>query len=139
MTHDPDPDDTPIEAARTLRDRLRGTDDPAATCADGAVVTTADGRTFSGATFRASTPGLSVCATRVALSRARAESGAAIAALTLVWVGSHTRTCGLCRQMIVELAPGADVHRLDGDSLTPAGGLVALPEPFTSFRPGRTS
>lgn len=64
--------------------------------------------------------GLSMCAERVALYAAIARGNSAFKAIAVVGSGTRPVTpCGACRQVMAELAPGAQVIMvgIDGDQM----------------------
>ncbi len=96
-----------IAAAWKARERAYA---PYSQFAVGAAVLCADGRVFSGCNIENASYGLTMCAERVALFAARSASATRIVLLAVV---GDTRApiapCGACRQVMVELAPDADV------------------------------
>ena len=74
----------------------------------GAVLLGRDGRLFTGCNIENASYGLSLCAERVALSRAVAEGVREFAALVLVAGGNPPATpCGACRQVLSEFCDAA--------------------------------
>jgi cytidine deaminase len=84
----------------------------------GAVALTADGERFPGAAQHfAAAAGLSACAERVAVWAARAAGAGEITCLAL-WMpaGAGAHPCGICLQVVRELAPGACLLVQRGDA-----------------------
>lgn len=97
----------------------------------GAAVLCADGRVFSGCNIENASYGATVCAERVALFAARAAGCDKVVALAVVGPSAQpTPPCGICRQVLAELAPGAQVIMagVDGYCLTlSVADLMPLP------------
>ena len=76
----------------------------------GAAVMCADGRIFSGCNIENVSFSATVCAERVAMFTARAAGCSDIVAIAVVGPGCEPVTpCGVCRQVMSELAPRAVV------------------------------
>lgn len=77
----------------------------------GAAVLLADGRVVAGCNVENASYGLTVCAERNALAAAVAAGGAGTVEAVLVYTPTEhpTPPCGACRQVLLELAPGATV------------------------------
>lgn len=75
----------------------------------GAAVLDADGKLYTGCNVENASYGLTCCAERVALFRAKAEAAAPIAALAVISPDNEDpiAPCGACRQVMAELAPDA--------------------------------
>lgn len=96
-----------VAAAREAQGRAYA---PYSNFAVGAAVLCADGRIFGGANIENASLGATVCAERVAMFTAVAAGCTAIEALAIVGPGAEPLPpCGLCRQVMVELAPRAVV------------------------------
>jgi len=100
----------------------------------GTVVLTDSGSTYQGANIENASYPATVCSERVALGSAVVAEGAPLAAATIVVVGRPDlgfSPCGICRQVIAELAPDATVHFVFDHRwhAAPAGEL--LPMGFT--------
>ena len=69
------------------------------------------GNVYTGANMENASYGLTVCAERVALWKARSEAAGNILKMAVVAEVSKgpVRPCGACRQVLAELAPGATV------------------------------
>lgn len=74
----------------------------------GAALLTAGGEVITGCNVENSSYGLSVCAERTALFAAVARGEREIRAIAVA-ADSPATPCGACRQVMAELAPGADV------------------------------
>jgi len=98
----------------------------------GAAVLCADGRVFEGANIENASLGATVCAERVAMFSARAAGCGEIRAIAVVGPGEQpVPPCGICRQVMAELAPGAVVI-MQGESGPRSSMTVAelLPAAF---------
>jgi cytidine deaminase len=72
----------------------------------GAALLAADGRVFAGCNVENASYGLTICAERVALTRAVADGARQFAALALVAGTDQPATpCGACLQVLVEFCP----------------------------------
>ncbi|NLO07623.1 MAG: cytidine deaminase [candidate division WS1 bacterium] len=96
-----------VAAARDARVRARAT---YSNFPVGAAVRCADGRIFQGCNIENASLGLTMCAERVALFSAVAAGCHHITAIAIAGPGSDPLSpCGACRQVMLELAPDADV------------------------------
>ncbi|MFW6156971.1 MAG: cytidine deaminase [Armatimonadota bacterium] len=76
----------------------------------GAAVMCADGRVFEGCNIENASYGLTICAERVAMFCAVAAGCRQIDAIAIAGPGEEPLSpCGACRQVMVELAPDAEV------------------------------
>ncbi|QOR35597.1 cytidine deaminase [Clostridium sp. 'deep sea'] len=76
----------------------------------GAALLTDTGEIFSGCNIENASYGLTVCAERVALFKAKSEGYTNIKELVVMIKGDVLPSpCGACRQVIVELAPNAKI------------------------------
>lgn len=76
----------------------------------GAAVLCADGRVYTGANIENASYGACLCAERAALACAVSDGNREIIRLAVAASGAGTCTpCGICRQVIVELAPESRV------------------------------
>lgn len=99
----------------------------------GAAVSAGDGRIFTGCNVENASYGASLCAERAAVVAAVSAGARAFDRIVIATEASHpTPPCGLCRQVLVEFAPGLAV-----ESRTTGGGVARwslaelLPHPFT--------
>lgn len=79
----------------------------------GVTVTTESGGVYTGANIENASYGATICAERSALAAAVMHEGAPLSADRIVVVGrpgDFFSPCGICRQVIAELAPTATVH-----------------------------
>lgn len=86
----------------------------------GAALLTATGRVFAGANVENASYGLSLCAERSAVAAAIAAGERDFVAMSIVAPGSRAISpCGMCRQVLHELAPSLPirVHGADGGTL----------------------
>lgn len=98
----------------------------------GAAVLTGTGETYTGCNIENSSYGATCCAERVALFKAVSEGHRHIKGIAVVADGEEAvPPCGICRQVMIELAPQAVVvmTNLEGKRRV---GLVTelLPSPF---------
>lgn len=102
----------------------------------GAALLDGDGRIHTGANVENASYGLCLCAERSAFARAITDGVRAFTAIFVVTQGEQPGTpCGMCRQVIAELAPGIPVRcetvggaRLDTDA------AALLPHAFDAER-----
>jgi cytidine deaminase len=72
----------------------------------GAALETNEGEVFSGCNVESSSYGLSICAERVALTKALSEGKNNFKALAIVGPGTdYCPPCGACRQLLYDYAP----------------------------------
>ena len=96
-----------VAAARLARERAHA---PYSNFAVGAAVMCADGRVFEGCNIENASYGLTMCAERVALFSAVAAGCRQIDAIAVVGPDEAPLSpCGACRQVMLELAPNAEV------------------------------
>jgi cytidine deaminase len=77
----------------------------------GVAVITADERIFTGCNFENPSLMMSECAERVAILKALSEGAQGIRAIMIVANrGDYRYPCGLCRQLILEFAPDAEIY-----------------------------
>ncbi|HUS80715.1 MAG TPA: cytidine deaminase [Armatimonadota bacterium] len=98
----------------------------------GAAVLGADGRVFTGCNIENISFGATVCAERVALFSAVAAGCRKIRAIAVTGPGGEPiRPCGICRQVMAELAPEATVI-MQGETGPRATATVAelMPDAF---------
>lgn len=97
----------------------------------GAALLTAGGHIITGGNVENASYGLSICAERAALFAAVAEGQRDIRAIAVAAPGP-TAPCGACRQVMMELAPDADViTEEEGGSLRVQKVRELLPDAFT--------
>ncbi|MHB9144150.1 MAG: cytidine deaminase [Symbiobacteriia bacterium] len=100
----------------------------------GAALVTGSGRRFSGCNIENASYGLTNCAERTALFSAVAAGERDVLAIAVVADTENLTTpCGACRQVMVELAPGARVliANMKGEVLVTTTRAL-LPGAFTS-------
>lgn len=94
----------------------------------GAAVLTASGRIFQGANVENASFSLTTCAERIALFRAWMEGEHEVVAIAVITPTADVASpCGACRQVMLELAPRAEVILLGRDGaqqLTSAAELL---------------
>ncbi len=126
-------DDALVEAATAARVRAYA---PYSDFQVGAAVCDDQGRTFGGCNIENASLGLTICAERVALFKARSEGAGRVVRVAIVTDSSPpTAPCGACRQVLLELAPDAQVilANLEG-SRTVRQVRDLLPDAFESYR-----
>lgn len=96
-----------IAAAREARERAYA---PYSNFTVGAAVLCADGNIFTGCNIENASFGATICAERVALFSAVAAGCVKIEAIAIAGPGHEPLPpCGLCRQVMIELAPEAQI------------------------------
>jgi cytidine deaminase len=81
----------------------------------GAALLTNDGEIFTGCNVESSSYGLTICAERVALTKALSEGRTAFKAIAIVAKdGAFCPPCGACRQLLFDYAPDIDVILTNG-------------------------
>lgn len=96
-----------VAAARIARERAVA---PYSNFSVGAAVMCADGRIFEGCNIENAAYGLTMCAERVALFSAVAAGCREIHAIAIAGPDEQPLSpCGACRQVMLELAPDAEV------------------------------
>ena len=98
--------DSLIEAALSAREHAYA---PYSGFRVGAACIDTAGRIFTGANVENASYGLTVCAERIALWKARTEGAAPIERMAVVaeTKSGPVHPCGACRQVMIELAPDA--------------------------------
>jgi len=117
-----------LAAARQARQRAYA---PYSNFAVGAAALCADGRVFGGCNIENGAFGPTVCAERVAMFSAVAAGCRDIRAVAVVGEPERLLTpCGVCRQVMAELAPEAEVVMEGGGERLVMTVAELLPEPF---------
>ncbi len=117
-----------IAAARSARERAVV---PYSNFPVGAAVLCADGRVFEGCNIENASYGLTMCAERVALFSAVAAGCRQIEVIALVGPGAEPLSpCGACRQVMLELAPDAEVIMAGDDTHRSRSVRELMPEAF---------
>jgi len=117
-----------VTAARRARERAVA---PYSNFSVGAAVMCADGRVFEGCNIENAAYGLTICAERVAMFSAIAAGCRQIDAIAIVGPGAEPLSpCGSCRQVMLELAPGAEVIMAGEDSRRTRTVRDLLPDAF---------
>lgn len=122
----------PEPLLRVAVDALDRAYSPYSTVQVGVAVATASGQVYAGANIENASYPATICAERVALTTAVVAEGQPLADPTIVVVGRPDlgfSPCGICRQVISELAPDATVfyvfdhewHASTVDELLPRG------------------
>jgi len=117
-----------IAAARSARERAVV---PYSNFPVGSAVLCADGRVFEGCNIENASYGLTMCAERVALFTAVAAGCRRIEVIALVGPGAEPLSpCGACRQVMLELAPDAEVIMAGDDTQRRRSVRELMPEAF---------
>ncbi len=81
----------------------------------GAALLAEDGQVFSGCNVESSSYSLTICAERVALTKALSEGNTKFTAIAIAArEGEFCPPCGACRQLLYDYAPGLDVILTNG-------------------------
>ncbi|HKX12018.1 MAG TPA: cytidine deaminase [bacterium] len=97
----------------------------------GAALLTRNGKIYSGCNVENASFGASVCAERVAIFKAVSEGEAEFAALAITaQEDPEVVPCGICRQVLWELAGDIDLLLGSGDSAKTVKLSSLYPEPF---------
>lgn len=99
----------------------------------GAALVSADGRVFAGCNVENASNGGSICAERVAVTRAVTEGVREFVRIVIATEAQRpTPPCGLCRQVLAEFAPSLDVRSITVGGSSARWSLnELLPSPFT--------
>jgi len=83
----------------------------------GAAIQTRAGKIYTGCNVESSSYGLTICAERVALTKALSEGENDFTAIAIMARdGEFTPPCGACRQLLLDYAPGLTIILSDGRS-----------------------
>ncbi|MGD9486495.1 MAG: cytidine deaminase [Calditrichaceae bacterium] len=81
----------------------------------GAALLDEDGQIFSGCNIESSSYSLTICAERVALTKALSQGVTKFRAIAITAIdGKFCSPCGACRQLLYDYAPEIDVILTDG-------------------------
>ena len=105
-------DQTLIAAARQARQNAYA---PYSGFAVGAALRTRSGRVFTGSNVENASYGLTICAERVAVTKAVSEGERDFEAIAVVSEGAAATPCGACRQVLAEFKPDLRVIVADVD------------------------
>ncbi|MFH1746248.1 MAG: cytidine deaminase [Planctomycetota bacterium] len=122
---------TLVEAARQARDRAYT---PYSNFTVGAAVLCQTGEVITGVNVENASYGLSICAERVAITRAVAEGQRKFAAIAIAVVGEHQPLpCGACCQVLAEFCDLQTPVYLANDQAEVQTCMLSdfLPQPFT--------
>lgn len=106
---------------------------PYSSFAVGASLRTVGNLIFMGCNIENASLGLSLCAERVALSKAVSEGHSEITGMAIVAQGQFPLPCGACRQMLQEFAPSGIplyIRDLSTNETKIYSSKDLLPEPF---------
>ena len=119
-----------VAAAKKAREQAHA---PYSGYAVGAALLTAQGNVFTGCNVENASYGLTLCAERVAITKAVSEGEKEFDSLTVV-TGNGGSLCGACRQVLREFGGSITVHIADTDgAITSTTAADLLPD---AFEPG---
>lgn len=99
----------------------------------GACVRADDGQLYGGCNIENASFGATICAERVAITKALSEGATKISEITIIGDSDYTYPCGICRQFMAEFADGLQIHIIgQDDSLRSYQLTELLPYAFTS-------
>ena len=125
-----------VAAARSARERAMAS---YSNFSVGAAVMCADGRIFEGFNIENASYGLTICAERVALFSAMVAGCGGVEAIALVGPGAEPLSpCGACRQVMLELAPDAEVIMAGDEAHLRRSVRELMPNAFGPEELGRT-
>jgi len=117
-----------IDAARAVRERAYA---PYSGFRVGAAIETASGNVYQGANVENASYGATVCAERVAVFGMIAAGDRGITRVAVYAEGPElSMPCGMCRQVLVEHGPKAEVFVAGPSGSRSTTLLALLPEPF---------
>lgn len=100
----------------------------------GAALLSKSGKVYTGCNIENSSYGATICAERVAYTKAISEGEKEFEAIAIVGSGGgFTYPCGICRQFMSEFGLDTKVILEDGEALKVYALKELLPEAFTSF------
>jgi cytidine deaminase len=101
----------------------------------GAALETNNGEIYSGCNVESSSLGLTICAERVALTKALSEGKTKFTAISIVGpVNDYCPPCGACRQLLYDYAPDIDIIMTDGKKIKSVPLSELLPFAFEETR-----
>jgi cytidine deaminase len=113
-----------VSAAAQARTRAYA---PYSGFAVGAALLADDGRVFTGCNVENASYGLSLCAERNAVGQAVTAGARVFAAIAIVAPGPNVATpCGMCRQVLSELAPSIEVLCMTPEGVELRTSVAAL-------------
>ncbi len=103
----------------------------------GAAILAKSGKIFTGCNVESSSFGLTICAERVALTKALSEGEDAFTAIAIVArEGSYCPPCGACRQLLFDYAPQLEIILFDGNNYQSFQLKDLLPNAFDDAQLG---
>ncbi len=97
----------------------------------GAAIETEDGKIFSGCNVESSSYGLTICAERVALTKALSEGYTRFTAIAVVGpINDYCPPCGACRQLLHDYAPELKIVLSNGKEIREHSLKELLPFAF---------
>lgn len=99
----------------------------------GAALLADDGKIYGGCNVENASYGGTLCAERVAMSKAISEGATSLEEMVIVGAEDFTYPCGICRQFLIEFSKNAQIHlvRSDGSIRTHRIEEI-LPHAFTA-------
>lgn len=99
----------------------------------GAALLADDGQVYGGCNVENASYGGTICAERVAMSKAISEGATSFKEIAIIGAEDFTYPCGICRQFLVEFSPEAIVHLIGANDEIRSHRLrEILPHAFTS-------
>jgi len=122
-----------IESARAVRAHAHA---PYSGYKVGAAVLSESGKTYVGCNVESATYGATLCAERAAIAAMIAAGDQRVIRVAVYVDDEPALPCGICRQWIAELGPGAQIVSATPKATRQTTIEHLLPEPF-QLRPGR--
>lgn len=98
----------------------------------GAALRTQEGKIFTGCNVESASYGASICAERVAIQKAVSEGYRDFSHMAVIGQEEdYTFPCGICRQVIMEFAPQAQIIMVAGDDYLIKKAEELLPYAFS--------
>lgn len=98
----------------------------------GAALRTQEGKIFTGCNVESASYGASICAERVAIQKAVSEGYRDFSHMAVIGQEEdYTFPCGICRQVIMEFAPQAQIIMVAGDDYLIKKAEELLPHAFS--------
>ena len=103
----------------------------------GAALLSDDGQVFSGCNVESSSYSMTICAERVALTKALSEGTTKFKAIAIAAKdGDFCPPCGACRQLLYDYAPNIDIILTDGKNIKSYKLADLLPLAFNDSQLG---
>lgn len=98
----------------------------------GAAVLADDEKLYGGCNIENASFGGTICAERVAMSKAISEGARSIREIAIIGDSDYTYPCGICRQFMAEFARDLTIHIIGPDQVRSYSLDDLLPHAFTS-------